>query len=293
MAGVTKTTNIDVAAREIDFVTRFGLNWTHLQELLGIMRPIKKEPGTVLKSKTASMIRLETSVGEGQEIPYSTAEVTEKEYDDLTVEKYRKGVTIETIDKYGYDVAVAKTDEAFLIELQNNVTDRFYNYLKTGELIGSADTWQMALATAKGSVLNKFSSMHRSVTDVVGFANIMDAYSYLGAQGITVQTQFGINYVENFMGYKTLFLCSDNEIDRGTVIATPVDNIDLYYADPGDSAYARAGLVYTVEGQTNLIGFHSEGNYGTAVADSFALMGMTLFAEYLDGIAVISVDANP
>jgi hypothetical protein len=289
---VTKTTNIDVTAREIDFVTRFGLNWKHLQDLLGIMRPIKKDPGTVLKSKTASMVKLESSVGEGEEIPYSTAEVTEKEYDDITVEKYRKGVTIEAINKWGYDVAIAKTDEAFLVELQNNVTDRFYDYLKTGELTETADSWQMALAIAKGSVLNKFASMHRNVTEVVGFANIMDAYTYLGAAGITVQTAFGITYVENFMGYKTLFLCSDAEIDSGTVIATPVENIDLYYTDPGDSDYAKAGLVFTVEGQTNLIGFHTEGNYGTAVSDSFALLGMTLFAEYLDGIAVITV-SNP
>ncbi len=289
---VTKTTNIDVTAREIDFVTRFGLNWKHLQDLLGIMRPIKKEPGTVLKSKTASMVKLETSVGEGEEIPYSTAEVTEKDYDDITVEKYRKGVTIEAINKYGYDVAVAKTDEAFLVELQNNVTDRFYDYIKTGELTETAESWQMALAIAKGAVLNKFASMHRSVTEVVGFANIMDAYTYLGAAGISVQTMFGISYVENFMGYKTLFLCSDAEIDAGTVIATPVENIDLYYTDPGDSDYARAGLVFTVEGNTNLIGFHTEGNYNTAVSDSFALLGMTLFAEYLDGIAVITV-SNP
>ncbi len=150
----------------------------------------------------------------------------------------------------------------------------------------------MALAIAKGSVLNKFASMHRNVTEVVGFANIMDAYTYLGAAGITVQTAFGITYVENFMGYKTLFLCSDAEIDSGTVIATPVENIDLYYTDPGDSDYAKAGLVFTVEGQTNLIGFHTEGNYGTAVSDSFALLGMTLFAEYLDGIAFITV-SNP
>lgn len=292
MAGVTKIANIDVTAREIDFVTRFGLNWKHLQDLLGIMRPIKKEPGTVLKSKTASMVKLEASVGEGETIPYSTAEVTEKEYDDITVEKYRKGVTIEAINKYGYDVAIAKTDEAFLVELQNNVTDRFYDYLKTGELVDTADSWQMALAIAKGSVLNKFASMHRSVTEVVGFANIMDAYTYLGAAGITVQTMFGISYVENFMGYKTLFLCSDAEIEQGTVIATPVENIDLYYTDPGDSDYAKAGLVFTVEGTTNLIGFHTEGNYGTAVSDCFALLGMTLFAEYLDGIAVITV-SNP
>ena len=99
----------------------------------------------------------------------------------------------------------------------------------------------------------------------------------------------GVSYVENFMGYSTLFLLSDPDIARGTVVACPVENIDLYYIDPGDSEFARLGLNYTTAGETNLIGFHAEGNYSTAVGESYALMGMTLWAEYLDGIAVINV----
>lgn len=289
---VTKVENIDVTAREIDFVTRFDRNWEQLMDLMGIMRPIRKQAGTVLKSKTASVTLESGSVAEGGEIPYSTATVKETVYDDISVEKYRKGVTIEAINKYGYDVAVAKTDEAFLFELQDNVTTRFYTYLATGTLTSAEATFQMALAKAKGNVLNKFKEIKRTVTDVVAFVNVNDFYSYLGGADITVQTSFGLTYVQNFMGYKTIFLCSDNEIASGKVIATPVDNIDLYYVDPSDSDYSKAGLVYTVAGETNLIGFHTEGNYGTAVSDSFALMGLTLFAEYLDGIAVVEIDDN-
>ena len=289
---VTKVENIDVTAREIDFVTRFDRNWEQLMDLMGIMRPIRKQAGTVLKSKTASVTLESGSVAEGGEIPYSTATVEETVYDDISVEKYRKGVTIEAINKYGYDVAVAKTDEAFLFELQDNVTTRFYTYLATGTLTSAEATFQMALAKAKGNLINKFKEIKITVTDIVAFVNVNDFYSYLGSADITVQTAFGLTYVQNFMGYKTIFLCSDNEIASGKVIATPVDNIDLYYVDPSDSDYSKAGLVYTVAGETNLIGFHTEGNYGTAVSDSFALMGLTLFAEYLDGIAVVEIDDN-
>ena len=77
------------------------------------------------------------------------------------------------------------------------------------------------------------------------------------------------------------------------MIAVPVENIDLYYIDPSDSEFGQLGLDYTVQGETNLIGFHANGNYSTAVGESFALMGMALWAEYLDGIAVITVNANP
>ena len=85
-----------------------------------------------------------------------------------------------------------------------------------------------------------------------------------------------------------MFLSS--KIPAGEVIATPVENIDLYYIDPSDSDFAKLGLEYRVDGETNLIGFHANGNYSTAVGESFALMGMTLWAEYLDGIAVVEVD---
>lgn len=287
-ANLTKVANINVTAREIDFVTRFTQNWDALREILGIMRPIKKQAGTVLKSKKASVVLAE-NVAEGENIPYSQATVTEQDYGEITVEKYRKGVSIEAINKYGYDVAVAKTDDAFMNELQNDVTGRFYDYLNTGELTSTEKTWQRALAMAKGNVINKFKKINVTATDVVGFVNVLDLYDYLGDATISVQTAFGFQYIKNFMGYSTIILLSDDEIARGTVIATPVENIDLYYVDPSDSDFARAGLVYTTDGETNLIGFHVEGNYGTAVSDSFALMGMTLFAEYLDGIAVVTV----
>lgn len=289
---LTMSADLAASAREVDFVTRFGANWEHLMNILGILRPIRKQPGAVLKSKKATLTLQDGAVGEGEVIPYSKATVEETTYAEMTIEKYAKAVSIEAIKDHGYEVAVSMTDDEFLAELQNDVTGRFYEYLNTGTLTGDETTWQRALAMAKGKVLNKFKQIHKTVTRVVGFANVLDLYTYLGDKDISVQSEFGLTYVKNFLGYDTLFLLSDEEIAQGTVIATPVENIVLYYVDPGDSDFARAGLKYTVEGQTNLIGFHTQGNYSTAVSESFAIMGMTLFAEYLDGIAVMKVAAG-
>lgn len=287
-ANLTKTANVDVAAREIDFVSRFQDNWEALREILGIMRPIRKAPGTVLKSKTAS-VTLQDTVAEGEEIPYSLASVSEVDYEEMDIEKYAKAVSIEAIKDHGYDVAVALTDNAFLNQLQSNVTGRFYNYLLTGTKTATYTTFQMALAMARGAVLNEFKGMHKDVTEVVGFVNLMDFYSYLGAADITIQNQFGLTYVENFMGYRVIFLCADGEIPQKKVVAVPVENIVMYYVDPSDSDFSRAGLEYTTVGETPLIGFHTQGNYNTAVSESFAIMGLTLFAEYLNGIAVVTI----
>lgn len=291
-------TYTSVTAREVDFVTRFNDNWDALRNIMGIMRPIRKAPGTSLISYTADVALEDGDVGAGEVIPYSKATITQATKDDLSIKKYAKAVPIEDVDKYGAEIAVEKSDDAFLTKLQDVVLGNFYTFLNTGSLTGTAATWQAALAKAQGEVLNKFAGMAKDVTSVVGFANILDAYDYLGAADISVQTQFGLNYVKNFMGYSTLFLLpttvsGNNAIARNTVIATPVENIDLYYADPGDSEFARLGLNYTVQGETNLIGFHAQGNYSTAVGESYAIMGMKLWAEYLDGIAKITVTPAP
>ena len=76
------------------------------------------------------------------------------------------------------------------------------------------------------------------------------------------------------------------------MIALPVENIDRYYVDPADSQFGQLGLNYTVQGETNLIGVHVEGDYSRATGDMYAIMGMKLWAEYLDGIAVITVSAG-
>ena len=281
-----------VSARETDFVTRFGDNWEALRNILGIMRPIRKTPGTSLVSYTADVALESGTVDPGKVIPYSKATITQAAKADLTIEKYAKAVPIEDVNKYGAEIAVEKSDDAFLTKLQNVVLNKFYTFLKTGTLTGTATTWQAAMAKAQGEGLNKFATIQKDVTAVVGFANILDAYDYLGAADITVQNEFGITYIKNFMGYSTLFLLPTAQISRNMVLATPVENIDLYYIDPGDSEFARLGLNYTTQGETNLIGFHAQGNYSTAVGESYALMGMALWAEYLDGIAKITVSAG-
>lgn len=281
-----------VTAREIDFVSRFGQNWDALMAFMGIVRPIKKDPGTQLVAYDADVTLESGSVDPGCVIPYSKSTIVQSAKSDITVEKYAKAVPVEDVLKYGAAIAVEKSDNAFLVKLQNMVLNKFYTFLNTGSLTGTAATWQAALAKAKGEVVNKWAAMEKDITEVVGFANILDAYDYLASAEITIQSEFGLNYVKNFLGYKTLILLPAAQIARNTVIATPVENIDLYYADPGDSELGKLGLHYTVDGDTPLLGFHAQGNYGTAVGESFALMGMALWAEYLNGIAKITVNSQ-
>lgn len=291
MAKANLTTTEDIiASREIDFVTRFSSNWQDLRDLMGISRLVAKAPGTVLKSKYAEITLVSGAVAEGDSIPYSKAEVKEKDYGTITINKWKKGVSIEAIADHGYEAAVQLTDDQFLYELQGEVLDKFTAYIQTGTLTGTEATFQAALAMAQGKVRDKWKQMRKGITEIVGWCNILDAYKYLGTANITIQSEFGMNYIENFLGYRRLFLSSD--IPANKVIATPVENLVLYYVNPADSDYARAGLQFRVDGETPLIGFHVEGNYDTVVSESTAIMGMDLFAEYIDGICVETISAG-
>lgn len=292
MAAVTNTTTtseITVQAKEIDLALRFTQTWEALSEIMGIMRPIRKQPGTKLVSSKASITLQSGDVNEGEEVPLSQAKVVPVSYKDLTLKKYRKRVTAEAVEKYGAAVAVQKTDDALLNELQGEVLDEFYEFALTGSLTGTEDTFQMAVAMAIGKAKDKFKKMRLNYGKIVVFANTLDLHRYLGNTQISTQTSNGTEYLKNFLGADVLIASS--EIPENKVVAIPADNIVLYYIDPSDSDFAELGLVYsTAGGETNLIGVHKEGVYGFASGDTHVLMGMVLWAEYLDAIAVITIN---
>ena len=279
------TENIKLTPREIDFVTRFQNTWEALREIFSIMRPIRKEPGTTLTSFNATVNLQDGNVPEGDEVPLSDVTLTPVAFENLKLEKFRRRITAEAVEKYGAARAVQKTDEALLHELQGNVMDRFYTFLQTGSLTSTEADFQMSIAMSLGLVTNKFKEMRKGMTGLVTFVNTLDVYRYLGAAAISVQNQNGIQYLKDFLGASSMILSS--EIPQGTVISTPSDNIDLYYIDPSDGNFQELGLQYTTYGETSLIGVHAEPNYGRVSGDMHVLMGMKLWAEYLDGIAVV------
>lgn len=287
-ANTTTTAQMTIQAKEIDLAQRFTASWDALIEIMGIMRPVRKTPGTKLVSSKASIVLQDGTVAEGDEVPLSQAKVEPVAYKDLALKKYRKRVTAEAVEKYGAAAAVQKTDDALLNELQGVVLDDFYAFALTGTLTGEESTFQMAVSMSIGKVKDKFKKMRLNYGQVVVFANTLDVHRYLGATAITTQTSNGVEYLKNFLGADVLIASS--EIPEGKVLAIPADNIVMYYIDPSDGDFAALGLEYTTAaGETNLIGVHKEGVYGRASGDTHVLMGVVLWAEYLDAIAVIDI----
>lgn len=288
---VITTQQITVNPREVDFVTSFGNDLSALTEVLGIAQPIRKANGTRLVGKKVTGTLESGDVPEGEEIPFSQFSVAPVSYDTISIRKYAKALTIETVIENGVDTAVGMTDEEFKQQLIDVILADMYNALLAGTLTSEETTWQMAVSMAIGRVKDKFKKMHKHATGVAVFVNTLDVYSYLGGAQITVQNAFGMDYVEKFLGADVMFFSS--EIPQGRVIATPINNMKIYYVDPGDSEFAQIGLAYTADPEVPYIGFHTEGNYRRAQSEDYALMGIKIFFEYVDAVAVITVADSP
>lgn len=283
------TTNFDIKARELDAAERFARNIRAWNTITGASRVVTKAPGTIIKVKHAVATLDNTDVKPGQVIPFSEVTVTETPYEEIKIEKKRKNVKIEDINEYGYDVAVRMTDDAMITAIQQEIFAKFYTYLQTGTLEGKRKTFQSAVAIAQGYVRNKWEKMSRDYSRLIGFVNTLDFCDWLGAQQITTQSEFGYNYLKNYMGFDTLIMSS--EIARGKVVCTPADNLITYKLDVSSSDYSRAGLDFTTD-RTGLIGLKTVGDFSTAESNLTAVYGVTEFAEYQDGIAVVTVDAS-
>lgn len=294
---LTKMVDIKVTPRSVDFVSQFAKDFESLDAIMGIQHMIPKAPGTKLTTKYAKVKLHDGEVAEGDIIPYSHAEVVEREYGTLTIKPYRKGVSLQAINEYGYDTAVNMTDTALKNEVITEITNGLYEHLNQGELTNVATSWIEALAMAKGRCLNKFKQMNLTATGVVGFANILDLYEYLGQSasnyGMQLATMFGFEYVKNWFGYDTVVFLPDEQIRRGRVIATPVGNPVCYYAVPSHNDFRKAGFNFVTDTVLPLIGFATEGKYENITSDAVVIYGIKSFVEYPEGIAVIDVANVP
>lgn len=286
--GMTLTTDIQTKAREIDYVSQFRRSAEGLMDILSVTNKIKKAPGTKMVLYTAS-IDLQTSPAEGEEVKFSKATLTEAYTESLSIERYAKSVTIQAIDEKGYDNAINKTDEEFRNKLLSKVTDKLYKGLDKGTLEVSSVSFQKGLAKGLGAVRNKFKMLDRFGGDGIAFVNINDFYEYLGDKDITTQTQFGITYVKDYLGYSKIILCADDEVATGKIYVTVSNNLVLNYMDVSNSDFVRAGFNYTVDSETGIVGFCIDVDNKTASSETYAILGTAIWPEIAEGIAKVTI----
>ena len=271
--------------REMEFTDQFGYSVKKLLEALGTTRKIKKTPGTILKSYKAKG-KLESGlVGEGELIPLSKYEVVPVTYKEITLKKWRKATTIEAINERGYDQAVEMTTAEMLRDVQRDIRRDFFSFLMTGETSVTGKNFQTVLARMWGQLQVLFED---DEIQGVYFMNPMDVADYLADHDITVQTAFGMRYVQDFLGIGTTFF--NSSVPRGKIAATAAGNIVCYYVDAA-AADINDAFSFTTD-ETGLIGIHESSDYDNLTAKDTVVAGMELFAERIDGIVVGAISTT-
>jgi len=268
-------------AREVDFVQQF----THdsldkLMEVLGVTRRIPMMEGTTMYYYTTTGTLQSGAVPEGEVIPLSQFATAKTPIGEITLKKWRKAVSAEAIKKSGYDAAVNETDAALMRQVQNGVRADLFTFLNgtiTGSVSATGQGLQAALADAWGKLQVAFED---DTAESVYFVNPADVAKYLGGAQISMQTAFGMNYIENFLGLGTVIMSS--RITAGTFIATAKQNLILYYLTMnGDIANA---FNLTAD-ETGFIGIKSGyQNEERAQIESLVMDGIQILAEYAGGV---------
>lgn len=273
--------------REVDFTQQFAHNsLAKLIEVLGVTRKIPMMEGSTMYLYTVAGTLEDGTVAEGDIIPLSKYEETKTPIGEITLKKWRKGVTAEAIKKSGYNNAVTNTDAKLLKDVQAGVRSDFFGLLNnsiTGSTSITGAGLQEALANAWAQLQVKFED---DTAEAVYFLNPLDVAPYLAKANISTQTAFGMNYVEDFLGLGTVIMSS--RITQGTFVATAKQNIVMYYLTmSGDIAQA---FDLTTD-ETGYIGIKSGyQNEERAQIESLVMSGIQFFVEYAAGVIKGEID---
>lgn len=273
--------------RELDFAQLFGENVQNLLKMLGVTRKIPVTAGTALKVLKVTGTLASGSVPEGEIIPLSQYQTTYTTVAEATLNKWRKATTAEAIIKGGYDQAVNDTNKKMLLDIQKSIRSQFVTFLGTGTGTATGEGLQAALANAWGKMQVLFED---DAVQMVTFVNPMDVSDYLGKANITVQTAFGLSYVENFLGLGTVIMTG--AITAGTFYSTAAENIVAYFINVAEANGIGEAFDFTTDAETGFVGVHEDGNYTRMQEETVAIAGITFFAERADGVLVGTIEAE-
>lgn len=266
-------------ALSIDFVEQFGQRFKSLFELLGIERKIPMASGSIIKTYTSTVTLDGTEVLPSAVIPLSEVKLEDGPSYELKWDKKRKAVPMEDIQTYGFEKAITRTDNKLINEIQKGVRTKLLNQLATGTGAVSGENLQKVMAQAWAAVNTAFDE---DDVQVISFINPFDAANYLGDAAISTQTAFGMNYLQDFLNNRVVFMHGD--IPLGTVYSTADQNLVAAFAVMSGGELGKA-FDFTTD-ETGLIGVTHDVNKQRLTAETITAYGIELFAERLDGVVV-------
>lgn len=255
-----------------------------LQTVLGITEMEPVPAGNVINVYKMVKYNTPDQPAEGADIALTEIKRQVANSYNMTIKKYRKATTAEAIQKSGREVAINKSDDKLILEIQKDIKSSLFSALQPGSGTTSADagsTFQAALANvwAKAAALFEDDDV-----DMVYFANPADVAGYLGTASITVQTAFGVKYIEDFMGLGTVIISSG--VTQYAPFGTPKQNLNGAYAPINGDVASQFNLTADA---TGLVGMVHTPNTTNASIETMALTNVVFFPEAVNGIVKGSI----
>lgn len=270
--------------RMIDFNYQFTGSINKLIQVLGVTRKMAVQEGAALKALKVTGTLEDGTVAEGELIPLSKYATEEVSVGEAKLGKWRKSTTMEAIIKGGYDQAVGATTDKMVKDIQKGIRSSLFTFLATGTGTASGNGVQAALANGWGQLQVLWED---DAVETVYFLNPLDVAEYLGGAQITVQTVFGMNYIENFLGLGTVILSAG--VPKGKFYATAKENVILYYVNVASGEVKQAFQL--VADDTGYVGIREYADNDHACINDLVVSGVTFFPERLDGIVVGTISA--
>ena len=289
MADTNLGTTDTLEALSIDFVNNFSNGVRGLLNALQGVRLMPLANGSQIKTyKTTTNKASSRTVGEGETIPYTQiSRKVDKKYTLSLTDKLRKGTTFEAVQQSGLVNAVSYTDSQLLAIAQKNAKSDLFDALDSNAATKiTAGNFQQAVSQALGKLAGIFEDVDGAGQTVI-FVNPDDFYAWLGNQQITMQNEFGLNYVKNFLNAGTVILSSN--VTAGHVYATVNNNLKFYYI----SANGQAGNLFDMQSDsTGLIGVAHKVNESNLTYDTVAVGGWLILPELTTGIVNATISAT-
>lgn len=263
-----------ILAQNISMGVQYVADLHNLMAVLGVSDVTKVANGTAVNIyKTGGTLNT-TQVAAGAEINASAYGVGSPTAVTVTFEKYRKITPIEDIATYGYELAAERTDRAMLTDIQKRFRGTIYTGLATGTGTATGTGFQAAVANAWAALDTAFED--EAMTGVY-FANPLDVAGYLGAANITMQTAYGMSYIQNFMGLGNVIV--DSNVTSGKIYATAAENLGIFAADVA----GIEGLDLTTD-ESGIFAVHHGAKYDHGALETVVYAGVKVLPTFADRV---------
>jgi hypothetical protein len=271
----------NLAPYSVDFANQFDLRTEGFLQFFNLM---SVGQGTLIKGKTANVDLAEDMThAKGAEISESDIQLDEIDIAELIFEATKVRVSYQDIQKFGRATAIDRKDNELIDALAEHIEDTLItNMSEFAEGAVTAETYKRGLAKAAGEVK---SVRGFKGAKVVAFVNTLDYYDHLADSEVaTAQSLFGMEYVEDFLGYDAIFM--SNKIAEGEFLVTARNNLNLAHIPANGEAFNSLGLTPT---ENNLLGVKHYLDDDTGDILTKAHFGLEAFGERVDAVIKVTI----